>query len=377
MSQLTVFIPGIMGSSLAQSSPTGATTQLWDENGFSSLSQLAGQPALLQYASPAPGSSGPAVSAGGVMHRIQFTRVFGRDLCVLLHKEMEALEKAKVFEYAEFAYDWRQDIFDAAEQLGAWLAAKHGFSDDAAGKQKPGGPREINIITHSMGSLVAAIALMEGRVHPGNVRRLISVGAPFAGAPASFAALYSTGYLPFMEWVDMWVNKGKDPKDRRKAIRDAVQSFVSSYQLLPHQADAFVKVRGAGWQHPFSSNIIQYEMQTAAKKAHKLMDDFEDFLKKNSVNYHFIYSASPKRFWFDSGDTPLRYKTRYVPSGPVSTFGGISPEQSASGDGTVPAESAALYKRSDLITRTGIPGVRHAYMCNDRTVVDRIKQLLV
>jgi pimeloyl-ACP methyl ester carboxylesterase len=376
MSQLTVFIPGIMGSSLAQSSPAGATTQLWDENGFSSLSQLAGQPALLQYTPPAPGSSGPAVSAGGVMHRIQFTRVFGRDLCVLLRKEMEALEKAKVFEYAEFAYDWRQDIFDAAEQLGAWLAAKHGFSDAAAGKQKPGGPREINIITHSMGSLVAAIALMEGRVHPGNVRRLISVGAPFAGAPASFAALYSTGYLPFMEWVAAWVNKGKDPKENRRAIKKAVQSFVSSYQLLPHQPDAFVNIRGEGWRHPFSSGIIPAPMQAAAQKAHKLMDDFGDFLKKNSVNYHFIYSASPKRFWFGSNDTPFRYRARYGPGGSGPTFEGIGVEQPARGDGTVPADSASLYDMN-APTRTGIPGVRHAYMCNDRTVVDRIKQLLV
>ncbi len=369
---MTIFIPGIMGSSLRQSSAHGST-QLWYEDALASLSQLTGKPGILQYT---PHGS---VVAGNVLEEI---RVGGWKiiLCKLLRDEMQKLVEAGEFDYDEFPYDWRQSIFDSAKQLGSWLSSKHGFVNDSLGKQQQSTNIELNIITHSMGSLVTAVSLMEGYIHPKNVRRLVSVGAPFLGAPASFQAAYSTGYLPFMKWVERWMNKGMNRRARRDAILQALQSFPSTFQLLPHQAHSLVKIRGAGWVHPLSGNILQTNMKGLVQQTHNLMLNYEHFLKTSNVIYHFIYGTSPQRYFgFVSDETPNQFKASYgsAGSGFSATYTKVKTDGWTVGDGTVPVDSATIHDTSDLTTRTGIPGVKHAYMCNNSIVVDKIKQLLL
>ncbi len=373
MSLLTIFIPGIMGSSLQQPAAAGGA-QLWYEDALASLSQLTGRSALLQYS---PASS---VAVGNVLEEL---RVAGWkiSLCGLLRQEMRKLEEDKQFFYDEFPYDWRQNIFGSARQLGGWLT-KHGFTIDANGKQEHHESNQLNIITHSMGSLVTALAVMEGYIHPSNVRRLVCIGAPFLGAPASFPAMYTTGYLPFMEWIERWVNKGMNGRARRSAILQALQSFPSSYQLLPHQSHPLMKIKGGGWLHPLSDNIIDPAIKSLVINTHTLMLSFEQFLINKGITYHFIFGSSPQRlFGLGLYNTPYQFKAKHG-TNPVtgsSTYVGVKALRGGwtVGDGTVPVDSATIYKSGDPATRTGIPGVKHAYMCNSKTVVDKVKQLLI
>ncbi len=52
MQYLTVFIPGMVGSRLRQSAQTGGRL-LWHEDGINTLSNLVGNPALLQLSTKA------------------------------------------------------------------------------------------------------------------------------------------------------------------------------------------------------------------------------------------------------------------------------------------------------------------------------------
>ena len=374
MNQLTIFIPGIMGSSLHQRYPHG-NVALWSEDARASLGQLIGKPSSLQY------QPLNTVIAHNVLEEV-YVGAWRVILCKLLRDEMRKFVEAKAFDYDEFPYDWRQDIFDAARQLGSWLSSKHGFVNDEHNKQQLRTDTQINIITHSMGSLVAALSLMEGYVEPKNVRRLISVGAPFLGAPASFQAAFTTGYLPFMTWVEKWMNKGKNKRARRDAILEALQSFPSTFQLMPHQSHPLVKIRGAGWVHPLSGNILSTATKSSVLQTHASLQNYEAFLKTNNIKYHFIYGTSPQRYlgsFFSSDNTPNQFKASYgsARSGFSSTYTKVKTVSSTVGDGTVPVDSAAIHNTSDSATRTGIPGVKHAYMCNNAIIVDRIKQLLV
>jgi pimeloyl-ACP methyl ester carboxylesterase len=373
MSLLTIFIPGIMGSSLKQPAAAGGM-QLWSEDALASLSQITGRPALLQY------SSSSSVEVGNVLEEI-WVGGWKKSLCGRLRREMRKLEEDGQFLYDEFPYDWRQNIDGAARRLGMWLTANHGFTINDQGDQEQHQDNQLNIITHSMGSLVAALAIMGGCIHPSNVRRLICIGAPFLGAPASFSATYTTGYLPFMEWVEKWVNKGKNKQTRLSAILQALQSFISTFQLLPHHGHSFVKIKGGGWIHPLSDNIIDPAIKSEVIKIHTLMNSFEQFLVNNGITYHFIFGTSPPGWFGGLNNTPYQFKAKHGtnPVTGLATYEEVKPVWGGwtIGDGTVPVDSATIYRSGDPATRTGIPGVEHAYMCNNSTVVNKVKQLLI
>lgn len=69
-----------------------------------------------------------------------------------------------------FAYDWRLAIEDNAELLADYVGC--------VAKFYPG--KKVNIVTHSMGGLVARRYIIDH--HPNKVNKLITVAAPFLGA---------------------------------------------------------------------------------------------------------------------------------------------------------------------------------------------------
>lgn len=68
-----------------------------------------------------------------------------------------------------FAYDWRLAIEDNADLLAEYMRC--------VGTVYPG--RKVNIVTHSMGGLVARRYIID---HPNTVNKLITIAAPFLGA---------------------------------------------------------------------------------------------------------------------------------------------------------------------------------------------------
>ncbi len=69
-----------------------------------------------------------------------------------------------------FAYDWRLPIERNAGILADYVGCVKSFYPD----------RKVNIVTHSMGGLVARRYILD---HPNSVNKLITVAAPFLGAP--------------------------------------------------------------------------------------------------------------------------------------------------------------------------------------------------
>lgn len=108
-----------------------------------------------------------------------------------------------------FAYDWRKDNRDSALQLADFMGCIRKLWPD----------REVNIITHSMGSLVAQRYLLDqGDDAP--VERLITFGAPWLGATKLVNVLYTGEFLK-------WPANGSN-----EAVRHIAGSFTAAHQLM-------------------------------------------------------------------------------------------------------------------------------------------------
>jgi pimeloyl-ACP methyl ester carboxylesterase len=112
------------------------------------------------------------------------------------------------------AYDWRRSILETGRELAAVLAA-----DPAP---------EIHVIAHSMGGLLARVALAAS---PGlRLARLITVGTPHAGSFAPLQALRGT--YPVVRRLAALDRR----HDAEQLAADIFGSFPSLYEMLPTRA---------------------------------------------------------------------------------------------------------------------------------------------
>ncbi|MCC7461107.1 MAG: hypothetical protein IT480_01455 [Gammaproteobacteria bacterium] len=112
------------------------------------------------------------------------------------------------------AYDWRRSIVETGRELGARLAA------DPAG--------EIHLIAHSMGGLLARVAL--AATPQLRVAQLITVGTPHAGTFAPLQALRGT--YPVVRRLAALDRH----HDAETLTVDIFSGFPSLYQMLPSAA---------------------------------------------------------------------------------------------------------------------------------------------
>jgi pimeloyl-ACP methyl ester carboxylesterase/protocatechuate 3,4-dioxygenase beta subunit len=109
-----------------------------------------------------------------------------------------------------FAYDWRQDIGDSAKQLAALVDCV---------QQAHGG--KVDILTHSMGGLVARRYIVD-RKEQSNVNKLITIAAPWLGAPRMLPVV-TTG------WYEPSVNALLSPAD----LKAIAPTMPGVWQLAP------------------------------------------------------------------------------------------------------------------------------------------------
>src|SRR5262249_38059372 len=144
--------------------------------------RLANNPAVLQY-------DGRGATPVGILKSIRFgvpmlhKGVFRR-LLMRLHAHAAF---QRVF---EFPYDWRESISETARWLGSTLELAFGTIN------RPSDVR-FTLVTHSMGGLVARVALVDGHIHPDNVRTLVHIGTPLRGSASAFRSLHREA-LPFL-----------------------------------------------------------------------------------------------------------------------------------------------------------------------------------
>jgi pimeloyl-ACP methyl ester carboxylesterase len=110
-----------------------------------------------------------------------------------------------------FAYDWRLGIAETGAALAAQLATETA--------------REIHLVAHSMGGLVARAVLRSeaGR----RVRRLVTLGTPHGGSFAPVQAI--RGSYPLVRRLAQLDTR----HDAEKLAREVFSSFHSLYQMLP------------------------------------------------------------------------------------------------------------------------------------------------
>lgn len=121
-----------------------------------------------------------------------------------------------------FPYDWRRSIADAAQAL-APVARAHLDAWRQTWAALPLPERRhlpepaLTLVCHSMGGLVARwfAEVLGGR---DIVRRIVTLGTPFAGSLNAMRALSAGDYLPFGLFAD--------------ALRDAVRTMPGVYELV-------------------------------------------------------------------------------------------------------------------------------------------------
>jgi hypothetical protein len=135
--------------------------------------------------------------------------------------EMLARHLADTHEVRPFAYDWRLSIVEAAERFGKQLDQA---VLDAKARGKP-----LRIVAHSMGGLVARLALKarweQFKAIPGS--RLLQLGTPNNGSHSIAAVLMARD--DFVQTIERWFDWRHDMRDFLEIVRD----FPGVLELLP------------------------------------------------------------------------------------------------------------------------------------------------
>src|SRR4030095_7085586 len=85
-----------------------------------------------------------------------------------------------------FPYDWRKDNAEAANALNAFIACVR--------NDHPSGDGKIDLLTHSMGGLIAARYIGDHQSSH-HVDRLVTIAAPWLGAPKAIRVLETGGFM--------------------------------------------------------------------------------------------------------------------------------------------------------------------------------------
>jgi pimeloyl-ACP methyl ester carboxylesterase len=210
-----IFIPGTTGSRL---NIQGTPIELWPGLPSTPHDSLGLDPARVPCP-PIPTTFPcyrPDVDADGVIRSITpLKQVYG-PLLDMLHRAGYAEEGAHRTLFV-FAYDWRKS--------NAYNAIRLKEVVDNVRRLHPN--RKVNIVTHSMGGLVARRYLMN---HPDpnlhHVDKLITIAAPWLGAPKALQTL-ETG--EFLEGFANLIIK-------RSTLKTLVDFYPSVHELMPSQA---------------------------------------------------------------------------------------------------------------------------------------------
>lgn len=207
MSEIVVFLPGIMGSELRLGSK-----RVW------------------------PGSVGSLIGSYKQMEDLLDPDLEPVDIIrgfSISEQYQAVLEDLRKFGFEEkkslflFPYDWRKSNAEAAGKLAARL--------DELAAQFAGA--EITIVAHSMGGLVSRYYLESGKFDTGAgfaaVRRLITLGTPHRGAPLALSAAVGQEKRLFLSAEQV-----------HRLASD--ERYPSLYQLLPAASEPFAWDGGFG-----------------------------------------------------------------------------------------------------------------------------------
>ncbi len=206
-----------------------------------------------------------------------------------------------------FAYDWRLDNGSNAARLRDYIGCVQMFYPDT----------KVDILAHSMGSLVARRYILDNydavdKNLGHQVNQLITVGAPWLGAPKSIHILETGEFYPI-------IASGED-------LRDAIATMPGPHQLVPSQgyeqvADQPVLVE-RGWD--LDGNGINQEDYNYAKRLEQVDKRYSEFKPAHTSDLFHSYTRS----WggqdeWQTDDTGVAYTHIHGVKGEADTIGQV------------------------------------------------------
>lgn len=244
---IVFLLPGIMGSHIQV-----GRNRIW----FDPLSMWVGGMARLRV-------DAPKVTPDGWMDR---------------NYEKLARHLADSHEVRPFAYDWRLSIDDAAERFGKEL-------DQAMADARTRG-QGLRIVAHSMGGLVARLALKtrwsEFKSIPGS--RLLQLGTPNQGSHSIAAVLMARD--DFVQSIERWFDWRHD----MRAFLEIIGAFPGVLELLPWSGDDDRAIDGVDY---FDAALWQawYEQDQDSKKGGSWLPLKKDTLDRARATIGALRSA--------------------------------------------------------------------------------------
>src|SRR5215470_14092110 len=235
---VAVVIPGIMGSCL-EYRKSGSAEPIWSESFLDNYKRLANKPAVFKYNEKDPAMAPRLMkffslfTLPKVGWHVWRTSLFGGLLNYLKSHRDFSHQQGVV----EFPYDWRAKIETTARELRNSLNSSYGVQIHRSRQ-----PVQLSIITHSMGGLVARVALVDGHIDPSNIRRIVHIAPPLMGSANAFRSLFGGGALPFLNEFVAFCHGQKNGRLALNNLREVMASFPSMYQLMPPRSNKFLDI---------------------------------------------------------------------------------------------------------------------------------------
>lgn len=317
MAEIIVVIPGIMGTSLfLPADGNGEPEKVWPPTWDESLN-ITGYKRIEKLVSP-------KLQVGDVIQHVCGVD-FYRPLTQLLKRCGFRSEPTVPKFFVEFPYDWRRDLRATKEHLENFLDSKTDGYD------------RITILAHSMGGLIARLALEDPknskRPWLGKVVRTIFLGTPHNGAPLAIARAIGID-------EDLGISGG----DFRKLANHP--DFPSGIQLFPSPG------AGSCWnQHsPELAAIDVFDTKVASQlelnpDSLEACKDVHRMLQAGAAPQHVQYLSVAS----SSHRTGTRVNFYENASGEFYPRGASLTKSKGGGDGTAPIFSTLLSSGQQLI----------------------------
>jgi pimeloyl-ACP methyl ester carboxylesterase len=274
-------------------------------------------------------------------------------------------------------YDWRKDLHQIA--FGELPNTLDRCIQTALAKNP--GASQVDLLGHSMGGLVARAYLSDPE-KAAKVRRLVTLGTPFLGAPKIVMALIHR--LCFAEWLGLCFSNSE-------VLHELIQNYPPGYQIAP--SEAYFQVYPGGYlrrdrdgdgdgrldgplSFEASFRLLEKHNQNLARQA-QLLSISNHGWDGGAANGVEVFAIVGDRH--ASIGTIVEYEKRpwYNPwAKPVITYR----TEVTNGDGTVPLHSADLRDWSRGVDLTGgVPvfyfGLDHGRLASDPAVLQLAAQL--
>lgn len=372
MENIAVIVPGLMGSSLIRHGQP-----LWTDDLWANYQLLTSNPSLLNWHHARPADNTKLIEA----FRLPIVGNNYNEYCI--YRELvRSLRQHHNYGVGDrilcFPYDWRQSIMETAIQLGRTINSRYGIASDREGRQKPDSSRRFHIIGHSLGALIARIAIYNHYIHPQNVAILIQVGPPLEGSPCAFKALFGeTGsqLLPYLSIFSLlrYSFRWKNLTPLYQILAKTLRTMPAVYELLPPNTNyVWIKNKGRTMVNPLNDTVIDPNTRASVIALHNRLRDSINMIMNEGINVVTVYCG----FYYRK-KTDISYVAENIgpSSGPYTYKFDRRYSSTHYGDGTV-LETSATFSGRDSATSQSVMNAEHREMCCNPNVVKHIINLI-